>query len=246
MSSGSRRLALLGGAGGIGRALTERAVMEGWSVVVLDLEATLARHAPPDGVEARALDLAVPGSVDAAFRDLGALDGFVNLAGFMTSVRSLEETELGEFDEVMAGNFRGAYLAALAALPLLRAEDGGAMVNIASGLAANVRPGYGLYGASKAAIIHMTKTLAIEAAPDIRVNAVAPAAVDTAFLRGGTGRSDESGEISLNTDAYVAITPLARIAQPDDVVGPVLFLLGPDSAFMTGQTLWVNGGGYMP
>ena len=93
---------------------------------------------------------------------------------------------------------------------------------------------------------NLTKALALDAAPTVRVNAVGPAAVDTAFLRGGTGRSDENEAVSLNVDQYVNITPLARLAVPDDIVGPVMFLLGPDSAFMTGQTLWVNGGGYMP
>ena len=70
--------------------------------------------------------------------------------------------------------------------------------------------------------------------------------VDTAFLRGGTGRSDENEPISLNIENYVKITPLARMAVPEDIVGPIIFLLGSDSRFMTGQTLWVNGGGYMP
>jgi NAD(P)-dependent dehydrogenase (short-subunit alcohol dehydrogenase family) len=145
----------------------------------------------------------------------------------------------------MGCNVRGAYLASVEALPRLR-RGGGAMVNIVSGLANNVRPGYGIYGASKAALNNLTKSLALDAAPDVRVNAVGPAAVDTAFLRGGTGRSDENQAVSLNVDQYVNVTPLARLAVPEDIVGPVMFLLGADSAFMTGQTLWVNGGGYMP
>jgi len=78
------------------------------------------------------------------------------------------------------------------------------------------------------------------------VNAVGPGAVDTAFLRGGTGRSDEDGATNLDIAGYSAMMPLKRIAVPDDVVGPVMFLLGPDSAYMTGQVLWVNGGAYMP
>ena len=88
--------------------------------------------------------------------------------------------------------------------------------------------------------------MALEAAPRVRVNAVAPAAVDTAFLRGGTGRSNEDKPLSLNVEKYIQTTPLARMASPQDIVGPIMFLLGPDSNFMTGQTLWVNGGGYMP
>jgi NAD(P)-dependent dehydrogenase (short-subunit alcohol dehydrogenase family) len=92
----------------------------------------------------------------------------------------------------------------------------------------------------------MTKTLAIENAPVVRANAVAPGAVDTAFLRGGTGRSDETGAVSLNIEAYAATIPLQRIAAVEDIVGPILFLLGSGSRYMTGQVLWVNGGAYMP
>jgi NAD(P)-dependent dehydrogenase (short-subunit alcohol dehydrogenase family) len=95
-------------------------------------------------------------------------------------------------------------------------------------------------------MISMTKTLALESAPAVRVNAVAPAAVDTAFLRGGTGRSDEGGRSSIDTAAYAAMIPLRRLAVAEDVVGPVFFMLGPDSGYVTGQVLWVNGGGYMP
>lgn len=247
MSKETRRLAVLGGAGGIGRALCARAAEENWQVVVMDLPATLERHPPTADMHVIPIDVNDEDRVQAAFAELGAIDGFVNLAGFMTGVSPLEETHAAEFDEVIQGNFRGAYLAALAALPCLRASSGGgAIVHIVSGLAAFIRPGYGLYGASKAAIIHLTKTLALEVAPDIRVNAVGPAAVDTAFLRGGTGRSDENEPSSLDVDGYARMTPLGRLAQPDDIVGPIMFLLGPDSRFMTGQTLWVNGGGYMP
>ena len=79
----------------------------------------------------------------------------------------------------------------------------------------------------------------------MRANVVAPGAVDTAFLRGGTGRSGEDRQ-PIDTTAYGAMVPLKRIAEPDDIVGPILFLLGSASRYMTGQTLWVNGGAYMP
>jgi NAD(P)-dependent dehydrogenase (short-subunit alcohol dehydrogenase family) len=95
-------------------------------------------------------------------------------------------------------------------------------------------------------MIALTKTFALEHAPRVRVNAVAPGPVDTAFLRGGTGRSGEDRETSIDIDAFSSMNPMKRIAVPADIVGPVMFLLGPDSAYMTGQTLWVNGGAYMP
>lgn len=115
-----------------------------------------------------------------------------------------------------------------------------------SGLGAYIRPQFGPYAASKAGMIALTKTFALEHAPRVRVNAVAPGPVDTAFLRGGTGRSNEDGVPTIDIEGFNAAIPMRRIAVSDDVVGPVMFLLGPDSAYMTGQTLCVNGGAYMP
>lgn len=237
-----RRIALVGGAGGIGRVLASELIARGDEVVTLDLAGSLDRHDVKDGV---AIDVTDEASVAHAFASLGGpVDGFVNLAGYNSELTALAEMETAYFDDILNANLRGAFLVARAAVPVLK--DGGSMVNIASGLASHVRPGYGAYAASKAALIAMTKTMALELAPGLRVNAVAPGLVDTAFLRGGTGRSEESGESIVNLDAYRAMTPLARVAVPEDVTGPIRFLLGPDSRFMTGQVLWVNGGGYMP
>lgn len=241
-----RRLAVLGGCGGIGRALVGRALADGWQVAVLDLPASLERHPVADGVQGVALDAADEAQVTAAFAQLGPLEGFVNLAGFASPGAPLEDTGTATWDEVVSGNLRAAFLTARAALPKLRAGDAGAMVQMVSGLAAFTRPGFGPYAACKAAMVSLTKTLALEAAPDVRVNAVGPAALDTAFLRGGTGRSAEDGALRIDMATYAATLPLRRFGQAADVVGPVMFLLGADSAWMTGQVLWVNGGGYMP
>ena len=240
-----KNLVLVGGAGGIGRSLANRAFDEGWEVTVMDLETSISKHPPKKGIVTRNIDLTDHLSISKAFADFKSLSGLVNLAGFMHGLNSLENTTNKEFDEVMNVNFRGAFIVAKEALPLLKLH-GGSMVNIVSGLASNVRPDYGIYAASKAGLINLTKTLALEAAPQVRVNAVGPSAVDTAFLRGGTGRSTENEPLTLDIENYSMITPLARIAEPDDIVGPIMFLLGSDSKFMTGQTLWVNGGGYMP
>ena len=241
-----RRVAVLGGAGGIGRTLVTRLSAQGDEVVVLDLAASLERHS----LDARniAIDVCDEQSVISAFAELGrhwdSVDGFVNLAGYNSALQSLGDTSADYFDEVTGGNLRGAFLAAKAVLPLM--ADGGSAVMISSGLASHVRPGYGAYSVSKAGVIAMTKVFALEAAPRVRFNAVAPGLVDTAFLRGGTGRSEEDRESIVNLEAYRAATPMQRLAQPEDVVGPIEFLLSPASGFMTGQVLWVNGGGYMP
>ena len=118
------------------------------------------------------------------------------------------------------------------------------MVFVSSGLAQRVTPGYGGYAAAKAGLIAMTKALAAENAPAIRANCVAPGAVETAFLSGGTGRPARDAQ--MDRTAYLRTIPLARIATPEDVVGPILFLLGAASGYMTGQVLYVNGGGLTP
>jgi NAD(P)-dependent dehydrogenase (short-subunit alcohol dehydrogenase family) len=250
-----RRIAVLGGSGGIGRVLVARLLAGGARVTVLDMPASLDRHPVPAGVAAIPVDLADDASVAAGFDRLEvecpALDGFVNLAGFMSPRQPLTEVPAAVIDEVWAANLRGAVLAATRVLPLLVAGQNASMVQVSSGLAQHVRPGFGPYAIAKAGLIALTKTLALEAAPRVRVNAVCPGAVDTAFLRGGTGRSDEGQSgggagPALDMAAYVAAIPLARLAQPEDVVGPILFLLSADSAYLTGQCLWINGGAYMP
>lgn len=245
--AGPRRIVALGGAGGIGRALVTRLLAAGEEVCVIDLPASLNRHKPP--CAAIPVDLHDQGSVADAAVALkalwGGMDCFVNLAGYNGLTTPLAETETAHFDDILSGNLRGAFLAAKAFLPLL---DGPApaAVNVTSGLGSYIRPNFGSYAAAKAGVIALTKTLALEYAPRVRVNAVGPGAVDTAFLRGGTGRSDETANEGMDLGPYIANIPLKRLAQPDDVVGPILFLLGPDAAYMTGQVLWINGGAYMP
>ena len=142
------------------------------------------------------------------------------------------------------GNLGSSYLLNRAAVPRLARRGGGSVVNVASGLATRVLPGFGPYSASKAGLIALTKAVAVENAPAIRANAVAPAAVDTDFLVGGTGR--ERTESHLDREGYMKMIPMRRLGVPADVVGPILFLLGPASAYMTGQTLYINGGALTP
>lgn len=241
-----RRIAVIGACGGIGRALVQSLVEGGHDVLALDLPASLDRHRPQ--MPAMAIDVLSADSIDGAASKLAGkverLDGLVNLAGYTHGVTALAETGTDVFDDTIAGNLRGMFLSTKALLPLM--AEGGAVVMVSSGLAQFIRPGHGAYAAAKAGVIALAKTFALECAPHVRVNAVAPGPVQTAFLTGGTGRSNEDQASLVSPEQFAAAVPLGRIAHPADVVGPVEFLLGPQSAFMTGQVLWVNGGAYMP
>jgi 3-oxoacyl-[acyl-carrier protein] reductase len=236
------RIALVGGAGGIGRALAAALLGAGCAPLVLDLPASLAAH--PPAVPAAPVDVTDATTLQEGFQTLlgeeGVLDGLVLLAGFTAPLMPLTAVPEAEWDEVMGGNLRGAFLAARAGLPFLRRGRAPSLVTVASGLAFRATPGYGPYAAAKAGLVSLTRTLAVEEAPALRVNCVAPGAVRTAFLTGGTGRAARAA----NFDAarHAQAIPLGRVAEPGDVVGPILFLLGPASGYMTAQILHVNGG----
>ncbi|MSO65490.1 MAG: SDR family oxidoreductase [Alphaproteobacteria bacterium] len=239
-----------GGCGGIGRAVVAAALASGQRVTVLDLIVSHQRHPVPAGAEFLAIDAREDASVAAAFAELGrrhgAIDSLINLVGFRDRLAPISERGVESWDEIVAGNLRSAFLICKAALPLL-GRHGGTIVNVASGLALRVLPGYAPYAASKAGVIALTKALAVENAPLIRANVVAPGAVRTAFLAGGTGRvEDEAGDWDAQYAAYIKAIPLARLGEVEDVVGPILFLAGPASRYMTGQVLYINGGGLTP
>lgn len=238
----TRTLAILGGCGGIGRQLVTDAAAAGWNPVVLDLARSIKAH--PVRWKGIAVDASDPASLHAAADQLGPIDAFVNLCGYAGGPHSIVGQEPTEWDDLIEGNLGAAFHAAQAFAP--RIANSGAMVMAGSGLGHYARPGYNAYAVAKAGVAALTRQLAIELAPDIRVNCVAPAAVDTAFLRGGTGRSNEAQPERLNHDAYVANIPLGRIAQPSDISGPILFLLSDAARYITGQVIHINGGAYMP
>ncbi len=247
------RVVVAGGAGGIGRAVVAACQANGHEVAVLDLARSLEKHPPPAAARAIALDATDPAAVDAAFREVetgwGAADALVFLIGFtITPPARIDALSPGQWDDVIAVNLRSAYLVARAALPLLQKGRDPAIVTVSSGLGLNPLPGFGPYAAAKAGLVGFTKALAIENAPLIRANAVAPSAIETAFMRGGTGRgSDDPAAAAWFQGAdWARFFPLGRLTEVDDVVGPILFLMGPAARFMTGQTLHVNGGRLMP
>jgi NAD(P)-dependent dehydrogenase (short-subunit alcohol dehydrogenase family) len=134
----------------------------------------------------------------------------------------------------MAVNVKGTFLGMKAALPLLAANGGGTIINMASMASQVVLPGMPAYCASKGAVLQLTRTAAVEYAPAaIRINAICPGAVDTPMLR-RTGQAV--------VDASVAATPMGRLARPEEIAALAVFLASDDASYVTGTGLTVDGG----
>lgn len=244
------RLVVAGGCGGIGRAVVTAALAHGLEVIVLDLPASIAAQPPAAGVTAAiGCDAGDEQQVAAAFEQVAArwpaLDALIHLVGYTRERVPIESMSSAEWDAIVAGNLRSTFLAARAAIPLLRAAAAAgrrpSIVLTASTFGVRVSlSGYGPYAASKAGVISMCKVLATECAPQIRVNAIAPGVIQTEFLRGGTGRPPKSSGLPLGS--FSAGVPMGRLGEPADIAGPMLFLLSPAAGYITGQTLHVNGG----
>jgi 3-oxoacyl-[acyl-carrier protein] reductase len=174
------------------------------------------------------------------------LDILIFLVGFtLTPPRPTTEIDEAQWNEVLDGNLTTAHLVIRRALPLLRRGNKPSIVTVSSGLGVSVMRGFGPYAAAKAGLIALTKTVALEAAPGLRANAVAPNAIQTDFMTGGLGRHDSDGKW-FDPSPYIPLIPLQRLADVDDIVGVVLFLGSPAAGFITGQTIHVNGGRFMP
>jgi NAD(P)-dependent dehydrogenase (short-subunit alcohol dehydrogenase family) len=163
----------------------------------------------------------------------GSLDLLVNNAGINPVLSSLVDLDLGAARKIVEVNALGALAWVQEAHRAWMAEHGGAVVNISSVSGVKPAPGIAMYGASKAMLISLTESLAVELGPTVRVNAVAPAIVKTAFA----GPLFEGRE-----DEVAALYPLKRLGVVEDVAGAVAYLLSDDAAWVTGQTITLDGG----
>jgi len=247
-------VAVTGAAQGIGRAYARRLIAEGCQVIMADrdhgrvIEAAngIAGGAAVGGKAVpRHLDVADEQSCDALAAEIldtyGRLDGLVNNAAIFSTItmKPFWELTVSEWDAVLAVNLRGPWLLTRALLEALRnsarSSGGASVVNVASDAVWQGRPGYLHYVASKAGVAGMTHAMAHELGEaNIRVNTVSPGPVYTEIPRATVTEAQKA--------AMLAAQALKRPAGPDDLAGTVVFLLSDDSAYITGQTIHVNGG----
>jgi 3-oxoacyl-[acyl-carrier protein] reductase len=240
------RVALVtGAASGFGAEIARVFAAEGAFVAVVDVNEAGAR-----GISAEIGNTALPikcdvaaaadvrKAVEATLKSFGRLDIVVNNAGTTHRNKPMLEVTEAEFDKVFAVNVKSIFHMAHAAVPVMRAQGGGNFLNIGSTAGLRPRPGLTWYNGSKGAVNLLTKSMAIELAPDkIRVNGLAPVAGDTPLLPSFLGT--DSPEMRAK---FLATIPLGRFAKPSDVAASALFLCSDDAEFLTGVVIEVDGG----
>jgi 3-oxoacyl-[acyl-carrier protein] reductase len=240
------KTALVTGAGqGFGRGIAERFAAEGARIAVLDIHLDTAQAAAkaigPSAIALKA-DVSKAGDVDASVSDaiaaFGHLDIVVNNAGISHRNQPMLDVPEEEFDRVFAVNVKSIYLMARAAVPHFRGRGGGVILNIGSTAGIRPRPGLTWYNASKGAVNLMSKSMAVELAPDrIRVNAIAPVAGETPLL--ATFMGEDTPE---KRAAFRASIPWGRLSTPDDIAAAAVFLCSDEAEMVTGTVLQVDGG----
>lgn len=239
---------ITGGAAGIGRATVERFASEGARVMIADVNDTASGDLADtfgDAVNFVLCDVTreadVGNAVTATIGSYGGLDVLVNNAG-MIAHEMLGDMNLALWNKIFAVNVQSVFLASRYAVPHIRAAGGGSIINMSSMAGLRGAPGLAGYSSSKAAINGLTVALALELAPDrIRVNAICPGWVDTTFNQpvidflGGPAGRDEIVSSGI---------PLQRQGRPEEIAALAAYLAADEAAFVTAQTLSINGGSY--
>jgi 3-oxoacyl-[acyl-carrier protein] reductase len=239
-----------GAARGIGRAVALRLAGLGARTIIWDLDGDVAQQAAaelrgwlgaqgrPNRVEWQRVDItdaeAVTRSMGEAAAN-GGLEVLVNNAG-TTSVQQTENMSLEVWDRTIRINLTGTFYCCRAAIPYLKRKPGAAIVNISSSSALVGGGGGGHYAASKAGIDGLTRHLARELAPDVRVNSIQPRTIDTDLFQARYAHAPLEQEKILNQ------IPLRRVGQPEDIADAVAFLASDWAAYITGQILLIDGG----
>ena len=239
------RIALVtGAASGIGAATVERFVADGLQVIAFDRDAVAAR----EGVMVLSGDVTRQADIDAAIdaaRRLGGPQIVVNAAG-VVAADNPDEVEDATWERMLAVNLTGTMRVCRAAIPLLRAAGGGAIVNVASVAAFNSTPGSASYAPSKAGVVAYTRNIAFAHGVDgIRANCLCPGWTATAMaeaeLREAAAQSGRS--VAQERAALAERLALRRLARPEEMAACVRFLAGDEASFVTGAVLVADGGG---
>lgn len=241
MRLANKTIIITGAGSGIGLALAERCLKEGAAVVAVDRDEggmaaldtpyRLAGDVRDSHLAAEAVKMAESGT--------GRLSGLATSAGISRSGIPIDLITEADWDEVFSVNVKATWIWMTACLPTFRRLGGGSVVTVASQLAFGGGAMNAAYIASKGAIVSLTKTAALELAPDnIRVNAVAPGATDTALFRAGMARNPNAGarESSRNRHA------MKRFGEAHEIASGMLYLLSDEASFTTGHTLLIDGG----
>ncbi len=244
------KIALITGAGsGMGRASALLFSKEGAKISVVDIDRKGGEQAvelikqkgqeaifmQADVTKASDVERMIKTTVDT----YGKLDILFNNAGIPMSFTPIEEVKEDLWDRIMNINVKGIFLGCKYAVPIMKKQGGGVIINTASIVAMRPRPGLSAYAASKGAAVTLTKGLAIELAPfKIRVNCINPVATDTPMLAGFIGNRDlEEGR-----KAFISTIPMGRLAQAEDIAHAALYLASDDSLMVTGACINVDGG----
>ncbi|SLN42459.1 SDR family oxidoreductase [Oceanibacterium hippocampi] len=243
-----KRAFVTGAGSGIGAAIAARFAEEGASVAAVDRDfekaTAVAEAINRSGGKAIAVhaDVTSSGDVGKAFEDtvaaFGGLEIIVNCAGITQRPTPCTEMDEATIDRIFSVNLKSVHHTTVHGVPILRRHAGSAIVNIASVGGVRPRAAMGWYGASKAAMIALSASMALELAPErIRVNAVAPVRTDTPMVWFMAGGETEERRARMNSEI-----PLGRIGHADDIARAALYLASDEAAFVTGQCLSVDGG----
>jgi NAD(P)-dependent dehydrogenase (short-subunit alcohol dehydrogenase family) len=225
MRFSGKHIVVTGAASGLGLAIAQAAQAEGAAITALD-----RGDAPFD--DSRICDIADEEQVKRALSDLPRLDAVVNSAGIARRAK-VDETDMADFDAVMAVNVRGAFLVSKHALPHLR-SNGGSILHLSSGVATTGLRNRAAYTASKGAILSLTRNMALDYAADkVRVNCLCPGFVNTPLL--ASMPAERRAKLA-------ALHPLGRMGEPEDVAHMALFLISDQASWITGQAIAVDGG----
>lgn len=237
-----RRILVTGAGSGIGAAVARRLARLGARVACLDRDGAAAT-ALAETLQADAIaiaadvsdEVAVARALAEADENLGGIDGVVNSAGIV-SVKPVTELSLDAWRAVIDVNLTGTFIVSQAAIPYLRKATNPAIVNISSAQALSPVAGTSAYAASKGGVLSLTRALAAELGPQIRVNCICPGLIDTPMNESLKTKADDGPPVPL--DRYA----LRRWGDPDEVAATIVFLLSSAASYMTGATMAVDGG----